>query len=268
MTSDDNVIDAEVVEMDATPNLPAVADDGGTHGAQPSIEGRDWSTYSRPERRCTAHSSRTGDQCKNVAIKGHNVCRYHGGAAPQIKQAARIRLENAADLMAKQLLGIALAGDTDSVKLAAIRDALDRAGLKPPAEVFVSQGEPRAWETVFEGIYSGPEGETPSVSPGHHAAGVDAPMPPAPAHAQESMYPQGFADAGESAHQAADRDHGSAPDDPPPSPRPRDRDRHRPDQPPSRHITGEDAMRAANWANRAMAESHGLPWGESDRRRR
>ena len=136
MTDDDNVIDAEIVD-----NLPAVIEHPEpTHGDAPPIEGRDWSTYSRPERRCTAHSSRTGDPCKKAAIKGHNVCRYHGGAAPQIKQAARTRLENAADLMAKQLLGIALTADSDGVKLAAIRDALDRAGLKAPSEVVLSQG--------------------------------------------------------------------------------------------------------------------------------
>lgn len=120
---DDQIIDAEIVESD---NLPAViptptARQNGTHesgnpipesAAGPS-PGRDWSTYSRPERWCTAHSSRTGEQCKNVAIKEHNVCRYHGGAAKQIKQAAQTRLDNAAEVMAKQLLGLAMSADSE-----------------------------------------------------------------------------------------------------------------------------------------------------------
>jgi hypothetical protein len=274
MSNDEpEIIDAEIVDSDC---LPAVIDHGGTHGVEPPIEatrsrtpdGRDWPHGPKPERRCTAHSSRTGDPCKNAAIKGHNVCRYHGGAAKQVKQAARIRLENAADLMARELLGIALTAEGEGVKLAAIRDALDRAGLKAPSEVVLSQGEPKGWETVFDSIGGTPGDESASVPPGHDPASVEPPKPEAPAYAQESMFGGGSAEAEESVNQAAEDNQASQPNDAPPSPRPRERDRDRPHQPPSRHITGEDAMRAANWANRAMAESHGLPWGESDRRRR
>jgi len=40
--------------------------------------------------------------------------------------------------MAKQLLGIAESAESEAVKFAAVRDALDRAALNPPAEVEIS----------------------------------------------------------------------------------------------------------------------------------
>jgi hypothetical protein len=103
------------------------------------------------ERRCTAHR-RTGEQCRNPAILGATVCRYHGGAAKQVVRAARIRLQNAAEKMARELLGMATDPSvSDSVKLAAIRDALDRAGLKPITTVDLEVST-KPWEQVFEGI--------------------------------------------------------------------------------------------------------------------
>jgi hypothetical protein len=44
------------------------------------------------DRRCTARSKQTGQRCGHLAIRGGNVCRHHGGAAPQVKEAARERL--------------------------------------------------------------------------------------------------------------------------------------------------------------------------------
>jgi hypothetical protein len=172
MSDEDSVIDVEAEEIpDAPGNLPAVIPKpttgrNGTHeraepmpnSADAPNKGRDWSTYSRPERRCTAHSSRTGEQCKNVAIKGHNVCRYHGGAAKQIKQAAQTRLDNAAEVMAKQLLGIAMSADSEAVKLAAVKDALDRTIGKAPTTVEIGPTKP--YEELFEGIASGTRAES------------------------------------------------------------------------------------------------------------
>jgi hypothetical protein len=82
------------------------------------------------KRKCTAHSSRTGEPCKLPPLRGMEVCRSHGGAAPQVKAKARQRIEAAADRMARELLRMAVDENvSDTVKLAAIRDALDRAGL-------------------------------------------------------------------------------------------------------------------------------------------
>lgn len=118
--------------------------------------GRDWSKSAVPERRCV-RVKLNGEQCKNAAIKGSTVCRYHGGAAKHVQAAARARLENATDRLAKELLGMAIDPDVaESVKLRAIESALDRGGLKAPNEVVVSAGAQSGFDEVFDGIYSGP----------------------------------------------------------------------------------------------------------------
>lgn len=40
--------------------------------------------------KCSA-TARTGSRCGNWAIPGASVCRMHGGAAPQVRQAAKVR---------------------------------------------------------------------------------------------------------------------------------------------------------------------------------
>lgn len=42
--------------------------------------------------RCTAQSRTSGEQCKQPAIKGGTVCRFHGGRAPQVAAAAEERV--------------------------------------------------------------------------------------------------------------------------------------------------------------------------------
>ena len=79
-----------------------------------------------PELRCHAHSQQTGAQCKKTAIPGGTVCRYHGGAAPQVQRAAAERIrelrDKAADLLLEQLLAKAL---TPRTSLAAVHDLTD-----------------------------------------------------------------------------------------------------------------------------------------------
>src|SRR5215207_11370740 len=52
--------------------------------------------------RCSAHerpsrpvqsTSRTGKHCKNRAIPGGTVCRFHGGASPHVASKAAVRAE-------------------------------------------------------------------------------------------------------------------------------------------------------------------------------
>lgn len=104
-----------------------------------------------PSRICTARRT-NGEPCRKVAIRGATVCRTHGGAAPQVKAKARARLEMAADRMAEKLLGIATDENAPyPVKLAAIRDALDRAGVTSKTAVDVEVNL-KPWEQVFESI--------------------------------------------------------------------------------------------------------------------
>ena len=99
---------------------------------------------------CSARSQRTGKQCGAYAIRGGTTCRVHGGAAPQVKEAALRRLAQAADVLVQRLLGFALDGEVaDPVALAAIRDALDRAGLNPKTAVEI---ELKPYEQVLAGI--------------------------------------------------------------------------------------------------------------------
>ncbi|MEZ0354094.1 hypothetical protein [Mycobacterium sp. pR1184] len=82
------------------------------------------------------------------AARGANVCRVHGGAAPQVVAKARERLALAADRMARELLGIAAGAESEAVKLAAVKDALDRAGLSAKQSVELSAKEPEPWEEL------------------------------------------------------------------------------------------------------------------------
>jgi hypothetical protein len=88
------------------------------------------------------------------------VCTHHGGSAPAVKAKARQRLDAAADGMARELLKMAVdVNVSDAVKLAAIRDALDRAGLSAKTAVSLEVGR-RPFEVIFDDIVSGSRAES------------------------------------------------------------------------------------------------------------
>ncbi|MFC9923964.1 hypothetical protein [Rhodococcus sp. NPDC127527] len=65
-------------------------------------------------------------------------------------------MENAADRMAERLLRMAADDDVaDSVKLAAIKDALDRAGLGAKTAVEVEVGPTKAYENLMTDLLAG-----------------------------------------------------------------------------------------------------------------
>lgn len=100
-----------------------------------------WWAQATPEvraRRCTAHrSDRSGRRCKNAALVFQTVCRYHGGASKNAKNAAQRRLGEALDIMAKGLLTIAQSAESESVRLAAIKEVLNLGGITAKTSVEV-----------------------------------------------------------------------------------------------------------------------------------
>ena len=82
-----------------------------------------------PAVKCTARK-RNGEPCRAMAARGANVCRVHGGSAPQVKAAAQRRIANALEAAATRLLGFAFDdGVADAIALAAVNGILDRGGL-------------------------------------------------------------------------------------------------------------------------------------------
>lgn len=72
----------------------------------------------KPDRKqCTATSRTTGDQCRRPANKGTNVCHWHGGAASQVKKAAKRRqtealVQSRAERILRRRLGARLDDDS------------------------------------------------------------------------------------------------------------------------------------------------------------
>jgi|SRR6516225_1339906 len=97
---------------------------------------------------CTA-LRHDGEPCGKFAIQGGYVCSMHGGNAPQVLHKARARLIEAADRMAAALLGMAEDSSSEAVKLNAIRDALDRAGVSAKNELTL---ELKPWERLLQDI--------------------------------------------------------------------------------------------------------------------
>lgn len=97
--------------------------------------------------RCTARRS-DGEPCRAYRIPGAVVCRKHGGAAKQVLNSARIRLQNAADRLARELLKMTTDDNVaDHIKLAAIKDALDRGGVSAKAELEITA---KPFESIME----------------------------------------------------------------------------------------------------------------------
>lgn len=144
-------------EMESAPGTETETEhaDHETEDDEPSeespIEGRDWSKRANPERQCRGHR-KNGQRCKNAAILGGVVCKFHGGAASHVRNAARARLANAADRMARQLLKMATDDNvSDAVKLRAITEALDRGGLTTKTNVDIEIGS-RPIDAIFDTV--------------------------------------------------------------------------------------------------------------------
>jgi hypothetical protein len=131
-----------------------------------------------PDRRCVA-TSRAGVQCRNWAIRGGAVCRYHGGSTKRVKAKARERIELAQDLVAMRMIGFAIdEGVPPHVAVAAARDILDRGGITAKQAVELSAAkEPEPWEQMFSGIAKITRAEHEAKMARLRGEVVDAPEP-------------------------------------------------------------------------------------------
>jgi hypothetical protein len=91
-------------------------------------------------RTCRAHTS-AGNPCQKAPVRGALVCASHGGAAPQVKQAARRRLLEAADPAAARLVQL-LDSPYEAIAVRAATALLDRSGHGPSStQVQVDGGQ-------------------------------------------------------------------------------------------------------------------------------
>lgn len=122
--------------------------------------------------RCHAHARSTGVQCGNPALPGAKVCKYHGGAAPQVQAKARLRLLELID-PATAVLARILADDKakPADRLRAVENIYDRAGIPRRTEVDHSAAQALLIERIQE-VLARRIGDD-VVLPGELAAGQD-----------------------------------------------------------------------------------------------
>jgi len=102
----------------------------------------------------------------------------HGAGAPQVKEAARNRLAMAADGLMQTLLKIASGAESEAVRLAAVKDALDRAGFSAAHLVKLAVVQP--WEELLGEIVDDdifidvPEGTPRRALPARSSGGFAA----------------------------------------------------------------------------------------------
>ena len=124
--------------------------------------------------KCSARRHSDGKPCQRFAVRGSTVCASHGGNAPQVKPAARKRLDQAADVLVQRLLSFALDGQVDDpIALRAIVAALDRAGFSVTQPLDVAIGS-RPFELVFDAIAGGSRAES-RIARGYNVAAEPPP---------------------------------------------------------------------------------------------
>ncbi len=116
--------------------------------------------------KCKARTSK-GKPCQRPPIVGGTVCWHHGGAASQVQRNAKERLLEKVPAMLKMLHQLA-SDETvpPAVRLAAIRDWLDRAGVNAKTEVEITVG---GWQDLIHGITAEVPDEAITNGPGDYA---------------------------------------------------------------------------------------------------
>lgn len=80
-------------------------------------------------------TNRQGNRCGRPHIPGGTVCRFHGGAAPQVREAAQARLLKLQHPAIDALEWLITQRDFPSATMSAVRDVMDRTDGKPAERV-------------------------------------------------------------------------------------------------------------------------------------
>lgn len=105
-----------------------------------------WKDGRTPKVTCSARTI-SGNPCKRPPIKGSNVCRTHGGAAPHVRAKAAVRIMMSADAAAAKLIEMIHSKKVDDrTKLLAVKDLLDRANLSGTQNIEIGVVPKRTFE--------------------------------------------------------------------------------------------------------------------------
>jgi len=134
-----------------------------------------------------------------MAARGANVCRVHGGSAPQVKAAAQRRIQQALDAAAKRLTGFAFdEGVSESIALAAVNGILDRGGLGAKEAVELSAKPPEPWEELLGDVAQITKAQHEALKRGEAFTPAPAPQPALPPAHEDLVDAEVVPDAPES----------------------------------------------------------------------
>lgn len=120
--------------MTESPKEPENPRNTWVPSSEPVFE-RDGERYDKQNRRlCKAHRS-DGKLCQSPAMLGSRVCRMHGGAAPQARRKARLRLAELVDPAIATLAREMVKAERSADRQRAANSVLDRAGFSRAQKV-------------------------------------------------------------------------------------------------------------------------------------
>lgn len=94
--------------------------------------------------------TRAGASCRQPAMRGGFRCRMHGGASPQAKRKARLRLAELVDPAIATIARVMVSGAKDADRLRAAEAILDRAGHPRASRIEGHISVEDARETLIE----------------------------------------------------------------------------------------------------------------------
>lgn len=115
---------------EATPDATEERTRGDGSGAdpmEPVTQPQEAERDAQGRRMCGART-RDGGSCRAPAMDGQRRCRGHGGASPQARKAARLRLADLQDPAIATLARLMATGSTEMIRFRAAEAILDRGG--------------------------------------------------------------------------------------------------------------------------------------------